>query len=111
MDKSEQTIKIFDFEIPRYVKCDWCGEEYACAFTGFAYSQPCDKCKNTEKYEKMLEDKKKNPLKDHIGEAFKNQQVAGVWNYKGRNIFTNHKGDIIRDEPARPLKSGDPNWK
>lgn len=103
MEPKDQTVTIMGCTIPRYIDCPWCGQKYACKFGAVTYSIPCDECKATEKYEQQ----QKNKLHgDAIGQVFKNKQATSVWNYKGRNLYINHKGDIIKDEPYRPLKAG-----
>ena len=101
---NDKTVKIFGTEIPRYAECPWCHKKNACQFRTWTYDTPCDKCKATKKYQDKIDNHV--PVKDHIGEAFKSQRPTAVFTKMGRNLFVNHKGDIIKDESWRPLKAG-----
>ena len=112
-EKIKEYVTILGTKMPRWEDCKKCGAKLACVMGKFGYEQPCPKCKDTPEYE--AEQAKKNEesknMKPGIGQAFKNQQIAGVFEFKGRNIYTNSKGDIIKDEKWRPLGEGDKNWK
>lgn len=104
-----EEIEVLGIKIPRYIDCPKCGNKESCKWAGYAYAVPCEKCRDTKEFEEQQA--KHEKVQDHIGNAIKSHQIAGVWQYKGRNIYTNHKGDVIDDEPYKPLKSGDPEWK
>jgi|SRR5581483_6314591 len=93
-------------KIPKYQDCKRCGVKLSCKFDRVAYSQPCDNCKNTKEYEIEQQRKSEEMRGFGITQAFAAQQPAAVWNIKGRNVYTNNKGDIIKDEPYKPLKTG-----
>lgn len=107
MNKQEQTVELFGQIFPKWVDCEWCGDNLSVMFTGVAYSQPCEHCKGTEKYAKLNSEKKKNKesalLMDH---ALKSDKATAVWEGRGRMIRTNYKGDMISNEPYRPLENG-----
>lgn len=111
-EKEKSTIKIMGFEVPRWQDCNWCGDKLACRFTTVTYDQPCDKCKDSKKYEDYLAERNKvsKNMKD-ADDAYKSNTVAGVFEFKGRYIYTNNRGNIIGDEPVRPIEAGDKNWK
>lgn len=105
-----QTISIFGSEIPRYIDCPRCKAKDACVFDRVAYSTPCPKCKASKEFQKEEEKKNKNKL-GSIEDAFKVNKPAAVWEGRGRQIFTNYKGDIIADEPSKPRPVGKKDWK
>ena|SRR5579872_637747 len=106
MAKADETVMTPFGAVPKWVDCKRCGAKLACKFSRVTHSQPCDDCKNTKEYE--LEEKKKEEEMKGFGidRALKNQEAKAVFTGFGRNFYTNHKGDIIKDEPYRPLKAG-----
>jgi hypothetical protein len=99
-------IKVLGVEIPRYQDCNKCKTKDACSFAHYAYSQPCDKCKNTQEYENE-QDKIKEERKTWGGaRALKNQEVTGVFQGAGTTFYTNDKGDIVKHEPIKRLANG-----
>jgi hypothetical protein len=106
--KAKEEVMVLGLPIPYWQDCEECGDKLACHFSGFAYDQPCIKCKSTEKYEQEQKSYEK-PMS--MSEAFKNQEIAGVFQGMGTTFYTNHKGNVIKTEPIRPLKTGDPHWK
>jgi hypothetical protein len=105
--KKDQVIKLPFGSFPRWTDCPWCHKKLACKFGQFTYETPCNQCKKTAKYRASNE---KKPISG-ISAVYKAKEIAGVWTVKGRNIFTNPKGDIIKDEAYRPIKAGDPHWR
>ena len=98
------------FKIPKYVDCERCKSKLSVSWAGIAHDQPCNKCKNTPEYEYEMKHRK-TLMDSSIDEAFKNQQVASVWRVGNRTLYGNHKGNLIKDEPYRPLKTGTKDWK
>lgn len=93
--------------IPEYQDCSWCHKKDACRFSGYGYVQPCNACRNTEKFEKYMKEKQKE--KDDLGgidNALKAGRPAAVWEGRGRQVVTNHKGDIISNVPYKPRQLG-----
>ena len=88
-------------EIPMYQDCKKCGVKEICRFINVAYSQPCDKCKNTKEYQAEEAIKDKELRGGGITEAFDNQRATGVFEGKGTRFFTNSKGNIVKTEPLR----------
>lgn len=106
MDKKDQKVKVFGVDVPKYEDCKQCGAEAACNFVGIAYDQPCANCKNTPEYEAQAAKKGRT-----MDDMLKTNQVAGVFTGYGRDFYVNHKGDVIKDEKAKPLTNGRANWK
>ena len=98
-------ITVMGVKIPRYQDCNKCGAKGACQFTTWTYDQPCADCKLKAPQSSESEFAWKN------GNPLKNREPAGVWEGNGRRVITNHKGDIIRDDPYRPTEPGRKDWK
>ncbi len=109
-EKEKQTIKMFGTEIPRWKDCSWCGAKLACEFDRVAYRDPCEDCRLTDKWKQKEAESEKYRGRT-MSDMLKSQEVAAVWNVKGRNVYTNYKGDVISDEPYRPIKAGQKDWR
>lgn len=113
MSKAEETITVFGVELPRWQTCERCGKEWACWFNGVLYLQPCDDCKNTPEWEAEQAVKEKEWEKYREGgidEVFANQKPVAVHEVAGSYLYTNKRGDIIKEEKVRPMKQGE-KWK
>jgi len=109
-DKSQQTVRIFNTDLPRWQDCTRCGKPLACPFDRVAYLQPCEECRESDEYK--AEQKKKGNLSWKHGNPLKNREITGVFEGKGTRFFTNHKGDVVRTEPLnKPIESGKKDWK
>lgn len=112
MDKSTQIVSVFGVSLPAFQDCQRCGTELACRFIDkLGYVQPCNTCQGSEEYQKEMQQKEKEKEKlNHIRDSVKGQVPVAVHEYKGQYLYTNHKGDIIKEEKARPTKEGE-KWK
>ena len=111
MKQTEIEVEVLGmkFKVPKYQDCNKCGSELSVKWSGVCHDQPCIKCKNSEEYE--YEQLHRKTLKDNsIDEAMKTQRVASVWQVGDRLLYGNHKGDLIKDEKFRPIKSGKKDW-
>jgi hydrogenase maturation factor HypF (carbamoyltransferase family) len=103
-ERKNETFELFGETLPRWEMCKTCGKEYACWFNGLIYDQPCDECKGKPEYEEQLaKDKIENQKMKHINDAVKGRLPVAVHEFKGRYLYTNHKGDVIKEEKARPM--------
>ena len=114
-ERKKQFVTILGTKLDMWVDCDWCHKPLSVRFDRVGYSQPCSDCKNSEKYEKELAQRNAESDKIRAGkgqqDALDAHKVSGVFESKGRNLFVNKKGDVIRDEPYRPLPEGVKDWK
>lgn len=108
--KAKQTVTVLGIKLPRWQDCTRCGAKLSCPFSKFAYNQPCDNCKNTPEYEE--EQAKKDKEKGtSMSDMINANKPTGVFEHKGRYLFVNKKGNIIRDEKVKPLPAGRKDWK
>jgi nitrate reductase beta subunit len=119
---AEEPIEMIDVSImgmkmklEKYKECEWCHKKKTAKWTtnngvpGY-YPQPCYECRETERYQK-LEEERASYRGGGIDGALKNQKATAMYQYKGRDVFVNHKGDIIKDTPSRPRETGKKDWK
>jgi hypothetical protein len=109
MDRSQETIEIFGATIPKWQDCTRCGAKFSCLFmTGVGYYQPCGDCRKKPEYRKELDEAiKKQKHRAKVDDSLKAQLPVAVHQYNGRYLYTNHRGDIIKDEKVRPMKTGE----
>lgn len=75
---------------------------------GTGYYQPCKKCRQSKEYRQELDIANKEQKKaKRIDDAQKAQTPLGVFSYRGRYLYVNHRGDIVKDEKIRPMKRGE----
>lgn len=106
--RRKQTIEVFGETFPAFQDCFQCKRKLACEFSGFVYNQPCVKCRSTQAYEEeILQSEQERSTHKHIGDALQAQKPVAMHTFKGRYLYTNSRGDIIKDEKARPMKTGE----
>lgn len=93
--------------LPAYQDCNKCGAELACRFEAYGYNQPCIDCKSTPEYEKENGKPKERSMQDIID----TNKPASVFEGGGRVYTVNKHGNIIKDEPYRPLPVGKKDWR
>lgn len=103
-------IKILGIDLDMYTECMWCEKKRA-VFDKVAYRQPCDSCRCTKRYEEYVkkkdqEDKKFSGMKD----ALRAGKAVAVWEGKGRQVTTDHRGNILDNVPAKPRPVGKKDW-
>jgi uncharacterized protein YcbX len=101
-EKQKQTVEVMGTKLPKWQDCKWCGAKLAVSFGKFTYAQPCQKCKTTKRYE----DEMNKPKEKSMASILSARQPAGVFEFRGRNLYINNKGNIIKDEKWKPLKAG-----
>ncbi len=101
-EKGKQTTKVFGIDLPMWQDCKNCGVKLACRFTSVAYSQPCDKCKATEEYQK----EHNKPKSRSMDEMLAVDKPVAIYEGYGRMFYVNSKGNIIKDEKQHPVKLG-----
>lgn len=107
----KETIEVMGVKLPLYQDCNTCHAVKVCKFGGYIYDQPCKKCKSEEAYEKeMAYHKEETDKQKRINESLVNQVPMAVHEYRGRYLYTNRRGDIMKDEKIRPMKRGE-KWK
>lgn len=103
-----EKVLVMGIAIEKYEKCIWCKEKTS-VFGIWGYTQPCDKCRDTEKYDKFRkkENERQEKIKSNMGmdEALNANKPAAIWEGRGRQVITNSKGNIIDNVPykRRPL--------
>ena len=109
MDKENQTIEMFGQKLPKWQDCNRCGAKLSCMFyIGVGYYQPCENCRQKPEYRKELDKGvKEQRQRAKVNDSIKAQMPVAVHQYKGRYLYTNHRGDIIKDEKVRPMKPGE----
>ena len=102
------TIELFGQTLPAYQDCNQCGRKLACEFSGYVYNHPCLKCRSTKAYEdEIMQSKQQTIKRKKIAEALDAQHPVAMHTFKGRYLYTNKRGDIIKDEKARPMQTGE----
>lgn len=110
-EKSKDMVKVMGMDVPEWQDCVRCGAKLACRFGSFSYNQPCTECQNDEAWQQEEEEKTKQKPRISMSEALKAGKPAAVWEHKGRLVYSDHKGNIIKDESWRPLEAGKKDWK
>lgn len=109
MDRQDQTVELFGQKIPKWQDCTVCGAALSCMFyTGVGYYQPCENCRKKPEYRKELDMAVKDRRKRaKIDDSLQARKPVAVHQFKGRYLYTNHRGDIIKDEKVRPMRRGE----
>lgn len=94
-------------EVDKYKDCPRCNKVDGCYWQGVAYSLVCDECYGKDEYQTELGKKDKESRKyTGMQDALDVNKPTAVWNFKDQAIYTNKKGDMIKQEKSRPLKTG-----
>ena len=93
-------------EIDRYKDCPLCGKTDGCSWQGVAHAPACDDCLASPDYQAKQRQKYQDDHKyKGLNDALAVNQPAAVFTHKNRYLYTNSKGDIIKDESARQFNA------
>lgn len=110
--RAKETVEIFGQAVSKYTDCSRCQSKLTVKFAeGLGYMQPCRPCRSTDEYRAEQEEAQTQAeVSKRIDNAMQGRLPVAVHEYKGRYLYTNHKGDILKDEKVRPMGKKE-KWK